>query len=91
MSDTVDGGGGRPLLMVCANLAWNLVNFRAGLIAALIDDGFRVMAVAPADPAIEARLAELGCSFAAVPIDAAGLSPWRDHACGWRRGFPSSI
>lgn len=67
-----------PLVMVCANLAWNLVNFRAGLIRALLADGYRVMAVAPADPAMEAKLAELGCSFAAVPIDAAGLSPWHD-------------
>lgn len=68
----------RPPIMVCANLAWNLVNFRAGLIRALVGEGYPVVAVAPADPAMEARLAELGCSFAAVPIDAAGLSPWRD-------------
>lgn len=70
----------KPAIVVCANLAWNLVNFRAGLIAALIADGYRVIAVAPPDPAMEARLAELGCAFVPAPIDAMGLSPWRDFA-----------
>lgn len=68
----------RPLIAVAANLAWNLVNFRAGLITDLRNAGFDVLAVAPPDPAMEARLAELGCTFAAVPIDAKGLSPHRD-------------
>ncbi len=67
-----------PLIMLGANQAWNLVNFRAGLIEALIAKGFQVMAVAPPDAAMEARLAALGCSFAPVPIDAAGLSPFHD-------------
>ena len=67
-----------PLIMLGANQAWNLVNFRAGLIEALIARGFRVMAVAPPDAAMETRLAALGCSFAPAPIDAAGLSPLRD-------------
>ncbi len=70
----------RPAIVVCANLAWNLVNFRAGLIRALLADGFRVIAVAPPDPAMEARLAKLGCAFVPAPIDAMGLSPWRDLA-----------
>ena len=67
-------------IIVCANQAWNLVNFRKGLITALIDRGFDVLAVAPADPEMERRLAELGCRFAAAPIDSAGLSPLRDLA-----------
>lgn len=69
-----------PLVMVCANQAWNLVNFRSGLIRALVAEGFRVLAVAPPDPEIEARLAALGCAFEAVPIDAKGLAPHRDLA-----------
>ncbi len=67
-----------PLIMLGANQAWNLVNFRAGLIEGLIERGFRVMAVAPPEAEIEARLAELGCSFTPVAIDAMGLSPLRD-------------
>ncbi|MEO7247512.1 MAG: glycosyltransferase family 4 protein [Novosphingobium sp.] len=67
-----------PLIMLGANQAWNLTNFRAGLIEALIARGFRVIAVAPEDAEIEARLAELGCAFAPVSIDSMGLSPLRD-------------
>lgn len=69
-----------PLVIVCANLAWNLVNFRAGLIRALLDSGYRVLAAAPADPVMQARLEAMGCNFVAVPIDAAGLAPHRDLA-----------
>lgn len=67
-----------PLIVICANLAWNLVNFRAGLIQALVERGFRVLAVAPPDPAMEARLDALGCEFEPVAIDAKGLAPHRD-------------
>lgn len=69
-----------PLVIVCANLAWNLVNFRAGLISSLIERGYRVLAVAPPDAEMEARLAAMGCSFAPVEIDSKGLSPLRDMA-----------
>lgn len=69
-----------PLIAVCANQAWNLVNFRSGLIAGLLARGFRVHAIAPPDPAMEARLAALGCGFTPVAIDAAGLAPHRDLA-----------
>jgi glycosyltransferase involved in cell wall biosynthesis len=68
---------GAPII-VCANQAWNLVNFRGGLIEALRDKGFRIVAAAPPDPAMEARLAAMGCAFEAVEIDASGISPWRD-------------
>lgn len=72
--------GSGPLIVVAANAAWNLVNFRAGLIARLKQEGFQVLAVAPPDAAMERRLAELGCEFAPVPFDAMGLSPLRDLA-----------
>jgi glycosyltransferase involved in cell wall biosynthesis len=75
--------GRAPLIVVCANQAWNLVNFRSGLIEVLICSGFRVLAAAPADPIMEARLRAMGCDFAAVPVDAKGLSPWRDLATLW--------
>ncbi len=67
-----------PLIMVCANQAWNLVNFREALIRTLIAKGFRVLAAAPPDAEYEARLTAMGCSFAPLAIDAKGLSPWRD-------------
>lgn len=69
-----------PLVVVSANLAWNLVNFRAGLIRSLIEAGYRVLAVAPPDAAMEAKLRALGAEFAPVAIDAMGLAPHRDIA-----------
>ena len=69
-----------PLIIVSANQAWNLVNFRAGLIRSLIGAGFRVLATAPPDPAMEARLSEMGASFAPIRIDSKGLKPHHDVA-----------
>lgn len=69
-----------PLVIVAANLAWNLVNFRAGLIRALVGAGYRVLAVAPPDRAMEARLAALGAGFEPLALDAKGLAPHRDLA-----------
>lgn len=68
----------QPLVAVCANQAWNLVNFRSGLIDDLLSSGYRVLAIAPPDAAMEQRLEELGCTFHPVAFDASGLSPWRD-------------
>src|SRR5438128_43021 len=65
-------------IVIAANAAWNLVNFRAGLIRTLISAGYRVIAAAPADAAAEANLAALGCEFVALPIDSRGLSPIGD-------------
>lgn len=68
----------KPSIVVCANQAWNLVNFRAELLTSLLDAGFAVVAVAPSDPAMQHKLEALGCRFIAAPIDAMGLSPLRD-------------
>jgi len=67
-----------PLIMVSANQAWNLVNFREGVIRALLADGYRVMAVSPDDPKWCARLRAMGCECAALDLDAAGTAPWRE-------------
>lgn len=65
-------------IVISANAAWYLVNFRSGLIGALVDKGYRVTALAAADAAAEARFKELGCEFIALPIDSRGLSPFGD-------------
>lgn len=65
-------------VVIAANAAWNLVNFRSGLIKALINAGYDVVAAAPPDPRAEAALQTLGARFAAVPIDSKGVSPARD-------------
>lgn len=65
-------------VVIAANAAWNLVNFRSRLIAALIADGYDVIGAAPPDRQAEAALADLGCRFRPVPIDSKGVSPRQD-------------
>jgi len=75
-------------VVVTANSAWNLANFRAPIIRALLGKGYRVVAVAPEDSAIPA-LESLGADFESIAIDARGLSPARDFALAlaYRRLF----
>lgn len=70
----------RRKLVISANAAWNLANFRSGLIAALVAAGYDVIAAAPPDAVAEERLAKLGCRFIAVPIASQSVSPSRDLA-----------
>ena len=63
--------------MIALNTAWNLVNFRSGLIHALVSHGYDVIAVAPADEYAH-QLAALGCQFVPLPMDNKGTHPGRD-------------
>lgn len=65
-------------IIVTANESWNLLNFRSGVIRALIDDGFSVIAAAPHDPEVVDQLRAMGCICEPIPMDPAGLRPWRD-------------
>lgn len=65
-------------ILVSANQAWNLVNFRKNLLLALMDRGFGIAAAAPYDLVQAKRLEAIGCSFHPIEIDAKGLSPLRD-------------
>ncbi|MER9468206.1 glycosyltransferase family 4 protein [Mesorhizobium sp. M0482] len=64
-------------LIISVNLAWNIVNFRAGLVRALIAAGYRVTVVAVAD-GYENRVVELGCDFIPVKMAEHGTSPLED-------------
>jgi len=66
-------------ILLASNSCWSLVNFRAGLIAALVARGDEVIAAAPRDDYAN-RLAALGCRHVALPVDARGTSPTRDLA-----------
>ena len=70
-------------VVIALNTAWNLVNFRAGLILALVKAGYDVVAVAPVDD-YAARLDSLGCRFAPLPMDNKGTHPGRDLLLLWR-------
>ena len=64
-------------IVICLNTAWNLLNFRAGLIRAMVAAGHDVVAVAPID-AYAPRLQALGCRFVPLPMDNRGTHPVRD-------------
>lgn len=64
-------------IVVAANSAWNVANFRKELIADLIESGHRVVVVAPDDGHAD-RVRRLGADFVPIAVDSAGLSPFRD-------------
>jgi glycosyltransferase involved in cell wall biosynthesis len=70
-------------IVICLNTAWNLVNFRAGLIRALVAAGYEVVAVAPEDK-YAAGLKALGCRFVSMHMENGGANPVQDALLTWR-------
>lgn len=64
-------------VLLTANSAWNLNNFRAAIIDALLERGDRVIA-ACSDDGASRNLEERGCSFHPVRIDPKGVNPVSD-------------
>lgn len=64
-------------IVISINTAWNIFNFRAGLVRALVDAGHEVIAIAP-DDEYAPRLKELGCKFIPLAMDNNGTHPGRD-------------
>lgn len=73
----------KPKVVIALNTAWNFVNFRSGLINALLKAGYDVVAVAPSDE-YEPRVLALGCRFVPLPMDNKGTHPGRDALLLWR-------
>lgn len=73
----------KKTVLICINTAWNFLNFRSGLIRALVDAGYEVVAVAPPDAYVE-RVTALGCRFVPLPMDNQGTHPGRDALLFWR-------
>lgn len=63
---------------IVINTSWNLINFRQGLMKALIDEGYQVYAIAPKDD-YSAQLAELGVEFVPLQMQAKSQNPWQDY------------
>ncbi|WP_230772521.1 glycosyltransferase family 4 protein [Sphingomonas sp. Leaf4] len=64
-------------MLISINAAWNVANFRAGLVRALVADGHEVIAAVVDDgafPAVEA----LGARVVPLSMDNAGISPLGD-------------
>jgi glycosyltransferase involved in cell wall biosynthesis len=70
-------------VVICLNTAWNLVNFRAGLIRAFVTAGHEVVAVAP-DDKYAATLKVLGCRFVPLNMENGGTNPLQDALLTWR-------
>lgn len=70
-------------IVIALNTAWNLWNFRSGLIKALLAEGHEVFAVAPHDEYAD-RVRALGCQFVALPMDNQGTNPVADALLWWR-------
>src|SRR5687768_5096229 len=70
-------------ILISINAAWNIVNFRSGLIVELRRSGYRVMALAPPDAWI-GRLEALGVEYAPIEMDRKGVSPAADLRLLWR-------
>ena len=70
-------------ILLSLNTAWNLLNFRAGLIRELISSGYQVVAVAPKDEYV-AKLELLGCRFIQLKMDNQGTHPFQDLLLLWR-------
>jgi len=64
-------------VIIALNSAWNLVNFRSGLIRELVSLGYDVVAVAPIDK-YAPEVTALGCRFIPLPMDSKGRHLGRD-------------
>ncbi|SFR99012.1 glycosyltransferase family 4 protein [Sphingomonas jatrophae] len=67
-------------IVATVNAAWNLVNFRMGVLRALLDAGYEVVAITPEDTASRAILEGAGIRLVPLAMDSAGVSPRRDLA-----------
>lgn len=66
-------------IVLSVNTAWNVCNFRAGLVRGLVRQGYEVIVLAR-DDAYSAQLSGLGCRLKLLSMDANGTSPGRDMA-----------
>jgi glycosyltransferase involved in cell wall biosynthesis len=69
--------GQRQSVVVAANTSWNLVNFRGNIIAALVDRGFHVVAIAPEDDFTD-QLKRMGVEFHPLAFRSSAISPVGD-------------
>ena len=61
-------------ILMTANAAWNVWNFRRSLVQALLNDGCRITVLAPPDDAV-GDLEAAGCRVLPIKINVKGLNP----------------
>ncbi len=67
---------GPPAVIISANSFWNIANFRAGLVEALVGRGYRVVIATPKPDLGWAR--DRGVEVVDIAIDRSGLNPFTD-------------
>lgn len=67
----------KTTIAISANTSWYLFNFRKNTIIALIEQGYKVIAISPKDEYSD-KLLDLGCLFIHIDIDQGGTNPIRD-------------
>lgn len=77
-------------IVISVNTAWNICNFRAGLVKSFVRQGYEVLVLAH-DDEYAPRLAGLGCHFKQLPLDQHGTNASHDLALlvKYRRIFQS--
>lgn len=70
-------------IVMSVNAAWNIWNFRRGLVEALIADGHAVTILAPKDDTAS-RLEALGCRVCHLEMSVKGLNPVQDLRLAFR-------
>ena len=64
-------------IAIAINTAWNIANFRSGLIMALIKEGHEVLAIAPSDQFV-GDIESLGAKFCPISMENHGINPLKD-------------
>jgi len=67
----------KPRVMIVANAAWNIANFRMGIARELLAAGYEVVAVAPPDAYVQ-HLKDAGLRFEPMPMNRKGMNPIED-------------
>ncbi|RYD64014.1 MAG: glycosyltransferase family 1 protein, partial [Verrucomicrobiaceae bacterium] len=67
----------RRKIIISINTSWNIINFRAGLVIALLRQGHEVVAISPSDRYVP-RLEEMGCRHIPISMDNEGTNPVKD-------------
>ena len=68
--------GQLPLVLISANAFWNIANFRASLVEALVSRGYRVMIAAPGQD--ESWASKRGAEAVGIAMERSGLNPLKD-------------
>ncbi len=62
---------------IVINTAWNIYNFRQGLIESFHREGWEVVAIAPPDAYVD-KLKDLGCEYVPIEMENKGANPAKD-------------